>query len=172
MTTYILANPIWQGDLVCLLLIVPKLTIIRIYEHYFVIIIIAVTPLSSIRTDSGNIEWADLLGSIKFSNYDFRLVWDWTKLSEKFYDRKEHETLVNTSSGVSEHSTATLENHLARATDIWRMALMLEDLEEYNEAEERFKEAVEICDRAFGMMSSHMPTIMHKHIQIIEEVVV
>ncbi|KAH9216671.1 heterokaryon incompatibility protein-domain-containing protein, partial [Leptodontidium sp. 2 PMI_412] len=172
LTLHTSANPIRQGDLICLLPGAPKPIIIRICEHHVVVIMIAATPPGSLRTESGHIGWAALLQSMKFSWHDFRLVWDWTKLLGKLHDREERETLVETNSGVPEHSTAVLEDHLAKATKIWSMALMLEDLEEYNEAEERFQEAIESCERAFGMECSHMPTSMNKHIQIAEEVVV
>lgn len=52
-------------------------------------------------------------------------------------DLGEYENLIRINDWMLEHSKTELEGHLDKATRIWNVALVLEDLEEYKGAEER-----------------------------------
>jgi hypothetical protein len=147
------AKPIRKGDLVCLLQGVPKPTIIRLCKDYFAVIRIAASPEDK-PTKSGDVEWSKLLRSITVFPRDFLLVWDWEK-SPGLQDLGEYETLIQTNNRVREHSKIELEGHLDKATRIWNVALVLEDLEEYEKAEQRLREAIGGYERAFGEEHPH-----------------
>ncbi|KAH6714388.1 heterokaryon incompatibility protein-domain-containing protein, partial [Leptodontidium sp. MPI-SDFR-AT-0119] len=131
------AKSIRDGDLICLLQGASKPAVIRLCKDHFAIIMIAATPLENIRMEEGYIEWPNLLQSAKTFTRDFLLFWDWENFPKKFQDPEEYEMLIRTNDWVSEHSKAHREGHLDKATRVWNVALILGDLEEYKEAEER-----------------------------------
>lgn len=91
------AKAIRDGDLICLLQGVSKPTIIRPRKDYFVIIMIAASPLENGSTESEYIWRPELFGR------DFLLVWDW-KNSLKSQDFGEYNGLVLKNDWVSEYS--------------------------------------------------------------------
>jgi hypothetical protein len=127
---------------ICLLQGASKPTIIRLCKDHFAIIVIAATPLS----ESGSLGQLELSKSITHFPRDFLLVWDWGKPLGESQDREEYETLIRTNDRVSKHSKTELEGHLEEATRTWNVALILGDLEEYQKAEERLREAIEGYD--------------------------
>jgi hypothetical protein len=146
------AKSIQEGDLVCLLRGAPKPMIIRLCKDYFTVIMIAAS-LDDLTRNS--IEWSEFLQSKTIFPRDFLLVWDWENSPEKLQDLREYETLIRINNWVSEHSKTELKGHLDKATRIWNVALILGDLEEYKEAEERLREAIKGYEIAFGEEHPH-----------------
>ena len=130
------AKSVRKGDIVCLLKGASKPTIIRLSGDYFVVIIIAATPL----IESEGFEQPELPKSIHFSR-DFLLVWDWEDPLEDLQDQEKYESRTKNSQ-VQDHSKAELGDHLDKVTRIWNVALVLADLKEYRKAEERLREAI------------------------------
>ncbi|KAF2187518.1 HET-domain-containing protein [Zopfia rhizophila CBS 207.26] len=155
------AKSIQHGDLVCLLQGAPKPAIIRICKDYFTVIMIAVTPPEIIRTESGSAQWPELLRGITSFPHDFLLVWDWESPSKKSQDRG-HEGPINTNSRVPEHLKMGLKVYWEKATILWNMAMILTDLAEYNGAEERLREVIEVWKSVFGKEHPLTLTCMNK----------
>jgi hypothetical protein len=128
------AKSIRERDIVCLLQGASKPTIIRLCKDHFAIIVIAVTPLKK----SGIFKQLELSKSITYFPRYFLLIWDWEQLLEESQDREESKNLVS----------------LDKATRIWNVALILGDLEEYEKAEKRLREAIEGYEIAFGKKQS------------------
>jgi ankyrin repeat protein len=137
------AKSVRNGDLVCLLQRASKPTIIRRCQDCFDIIMIAARPLEEIPVRRGYIKWTELLQSGILFTRDFILVWDWETSLGKFQHPERYDRVL-------EYSTE-LEGYLDKATRIWNVALILGDLEEYQEAEEKLKEAVKGYEIAFGI---------------------
>jgi ankyrin repeat protein len=148
------AKPIRDGDLICFLQGASKPTIIRLRKDHFVIIMIAASPLETGQTESEYSKWPKLFAR------DFLLVWDW-KNSSKLQDLGEYDALVRTNDWVSEHFKTGIGGYLNKATRTWNVALILDDIEEYEEAEERLREAIEGYETAFGQKYLHLPKSQH-----------
>jgi len=148
------AKPIRDGDLICFLQGASKPTIIRLRKDHFVIIMIAASPLETGQTESEYSKWPKLFAR------DFLLVWDW-KNSSKLQDLGEYDALVRTNDWVSEHFKTGIGGYLNKATRTWNVALILDDIEEYEEAEERLREAIEGYETAFGQKYLHLPKGQH-----------
>ncbi|OCL01779.1 hypothetical protein AOQ84DRAFT_328482, partial [Glonium stellatum] len=135
------AKSIRQGDLVCLLQGASKPSIIRTCKDNFTVIKIAVTPQQGVRTESGYVECQGLSPWMKSFPRDFLLVWNWEELVGNLTDQ------VDTP--VPEYLMTT-SNKAARLYDV---ALILGDLEEYEEARKRLQEATK----------SHKGTLTEEH---------
>jgi hypothetical protein len=85
-----------------------------------------------------NFKQLELSKSITYFPRYFLLIWDWEQLLEESKDREESKNLVS----------------LDKATRIWNVALILGDLEEYEKAEKRLREAIEGYEIAFGKKQS------------------
>jgi hypothetical protein len=121
------AKTIQKRDIVCLLQGASKPTVIRLYKNSFAIIIIAVTPLKG--SSSRELGFSEARKC--FFPRHFLLVWDWEQLPEETQNQEE-----------SNHWKSFDE-----ATRTWNVALILEDLEEYKEAERRIQEAIKVYER-------------------------
>ncbi|KAF4625123.1 hypothetical protein G7Y89_g13046 [Cudoniella acicularis] len=137
-TLHASAKSIREHDIVCLLQGALKPTIIRLCKDHFIVVVIAVTPLN----ESGSLRQLELSKSITHFPRNFLLVWDLEKPLGRLQDREEYETLIKTNSQVPEYSKIELEGYLEKPTRIWDVALVLGDLEEYKEAEEKLREAI------------------------------
>ncbi|KAH7371032.1 heterokaryon incompatibility protein-domain-containing protein [Pyrenochaeta sp. MPI-SDFR-AT-0127] len=144
------AKSIRAGDLVYLPQGAFRPIIIRICKDHFTVIMITATPPKDIRTHSGYVRWSELLRTVRPSPHDFLLIWDWNKTPEV---PEEYETLVDAGGQAQEHSKT--ERKVARLVD---MALILEDLKEYEELKESFQEAIKLNERAFGKKHVDMLT--------------
>jgi len=131
------AKHVQGGDIICLLQGAPKPMIIRPCKDYFTVIRIAAFPEDEL-TESRDIEWSKLLQLITALPRDFLLIWNWEDYLEKLQDPGEYEALVRTNNWVSEHSNTELGGYLDEATRKWNVAMILDDLEEYEKAEERY----------------------------------
>ena len=119
-----------EGDIVCLLQGASRPTIIRLYKDYFAIIVVAVVPLK----ESVSFQHQDPFQLIKRFPRDFPLVWDWEQLLIEIQDP---EKLSNW-------------NSFDQATITWNFALILEDLGDYEKAEEIIQEAIKGYEIEFG----------------------
>ena len=135
------AKPIQQGDLVCLLQGASKPIIIRTCKDNFTVIKIAVTLQQGVRTESGYVECQGLSPWMKSFPRDFLLVWNWEELVGNLRDR--------VATPVLEYLMTT-SNKAARLYDV---ALILGDLEEYEEARKRLQETIK----------SHEGTLTKEH---------
>lgn len=124
------AKSIQERDIVCLLRGASKPTIIRLYKDHFAIIVIAVTPLKESRSP----KQLELSKAITYFPRDFLLVWDWEQLLEESQDQEESKNWMS----------------FDQATKTWNVALILEDLEEYENAEKRLQEAIKGYEIVFG----------------------
>jgi ankyrin repeat protein len=127
------AKSVMEGDIVCLLQGASKLTIIRLCNDYCTIILIAATPPPTIRTWSESVEWSTFLPTTKSPTRTFHLVWDWENLPEELQGLGRYEET---------------ESCLNTATRSLSVALVLGDIGMYRRAEEKFREAMEVWERA------------------------
>ncbi|PQE30874.1 hypothetical protein CJF32_00011334 [Rutstroemia sp. NJR-2017a WRK4] len=144
------AKPIRDGDLICLLQGASKPTIIRLRKDHFVIIVIAASPLETGQTGDKYIKWPEVFPR------DFLLVWDW-EYFPKPQDLGEYDTLVRTNDWVSENSKTEVGGYLSKAARIWNVVMILDDLEEYEEGEERLREAIVGYEMAFVQEHLDLP---------------
>jgi ankyrin repeat protein len=144
---------IQKGDLICLLRGASKPIIVRPFQDYFAIVMIAATQ-EHIRSEDKCVDWPKLSLSQKSFTRDFLLVWDWENTLGKLQGQGEYETLLQTNNWMSKQSETELADDLAKATRTWNLALILGDSEEYEKSEERFREAVESYEIAFGAKNS------------------
>ncbi|RDW66848.1 hypothetical protein BP5796_09597 [Coleophoma crateriformis] len=134
------ANPIQDGDLICLLQEASKPMIIRPRKDHFEIIMIAPSLLETGKTKSEYVKWP------KLYIRDFLLVWDWKSSSSLQY--LEDDTTVRTIDWVSKHSNIKPAD-FEKATRIWNVAMIIDDIDRYGKAEEWLQEAIEGYEVAF-----------------------
>ena len=124
------AKSIRPGDLVCLLQGASKPTIVRAGTDHFTIIMIAAVPKHSAKLDAGRVG-GPLPPTAKSPPREFLMLWDW-----------ENSTGQSASSSINTlvpELTPTTPDE--EATRLFDLALILSDLEEYEEAGRRFQEA-------------------------------
>ena len=131
------AKPIHEHDVICLLHGASKPTIIRLCKDHFAVIIIAATPLNW----SGGSGWLQSSKSKAQFLRDFRLVWNWEIPQEKSHDREEHEILTMRYSQAPKYPEAKFGHYLAEANVLWNDIAILDDLGEYQKANQRLLEA-------------------------------
>ena len=124
------AKHIQNGDLVCLLQGASKPTIIRTRKDHFAVIVIAVTPRQGVQTESRYVERQESLPSMESFSREFLLVWNWDESNE---------TLAEINTLVPEY----LMTDSNKITSLYNMALILQDVEEYEEAGMRLQEIIE-----------------------------
>ena len=149
------AKSVQDGDIVCLLQGASMPTIIRLYEDHFAVIMIAAAFPEAMGTKSDSDRWPDF-------SHDFPLVWNWEKASDRLQDQEEYESLIEANRRVPERSQKELEDYIRKATRLSTVALILEDLEEYKEAEKRLKEAIEGYKRELGKEHLHTLKLIDK----------
>ncbi|KAL5328321.1 hypothetical protein ACEPPN_001820 [Leptodophora sp. 'Broadleaf-Isolate-01'] len=128
------AKPIQERDVICLLHGASKPTIIRLCKDHFAVIVIAATPLN------GSDSFGRSQSTTQFLR-DFLLVWDWEKPLGKSQDQEEYEALIKAHSQALEYSKAGFGDYLGEATRMWNDIMILDDLGEYENAEERLLKA-------------------------------
>jgi ankyrin repeat protein len=70
---------------------------------------------------------------------DFLLVWDWETPQGKPQDQKEYKTLTKTYGQALEYSKPEFGDYLDEATRLWNDITILDDLGEYEKADERLE---------------------------------
>jgi ankyrin repeat protein len=88
---------------------------------------------------------------------DFLLVWDWEKPLGESLDQEEYGTLTKTNSQALEYSKAEFGGPLDKATRLWNTVMILDDLKEYEKADQRLPEARSGYVTAFG--KEHLPRL-------------
>ncbi|KAL8403138.1 hypothetical protein RB594_008411 [Gaeumannomyces avenae] len=140
------AQPILEGDAVCLLQGASKPTIVRPRDCYSAIIIIA-APLTV--TDS---ESPDHLRRIT-SPIDFVLIWDWDASQRKPQDRG-CESFISRPGGPQGLWTEW-QGYLDKATRLWNFGVLLNGMERYEDAGENLQKAVEVYGTALRSIGDH-----------------
>jgi ankyrin repeat protein len=142
-TTQASAKSIQDGDIICFLEGASNPSIIRpCYDYFDIIIIAAKIPGNMVVRDKHSIA------------RDFLLSWDWENLG-KIQCQKRYKDLLPKNERLLENS-ANLQSMLDKATRIWDIALILEEVQEYEKAEEMRAEAIERYEGAFGVESNAM----------------
>lgn len=140
------AKPIQNGDLICILQGTSKPIIIRPHKDCFTIISIAINP-ENIRIENGDIEWLEVLQSIKQFNRDFLLVWDWGNPTGEL---KYQQLYKNSAKPYSQPPD------LDEATRTWDVGLVLEDSGDNEKADERLGEAIHGYEMVFNKKHSKL----------------
>jgi len=136
------AKPIQERDIICLLHGASKPTIVRLCKDHFAVVVMAVTPLD----ESGSFGWPE---TSQFSR-DFLLIWDWEKPLGESQDQDEYKTLTRIYSQVPKYSKAGCGNYVDDAIILWNDIMILDDLGEHKNADERLLEARNGYVAAFG----------------------
>jgi hypothetical protein len=144
------AQPIQSGDIICLLQGASKPTVIRLRKEYFIVIMIAASPLENGQTES------EIQGRELFDR-DFLLVWDWKNSRTSQYISKDESALVQKNDWVLEYSKTKVADDLNKVARMWNVVMILDDLQEYEEAEERLPEAISRLETAFEKAHLHLP---------------
>jgi tetratricopeptide (TPR) repeat protein len=152
------AKPARKGDIVCLLEGALKPTIIRTCKDHFTVISIAATPPEEIRwAGQGNpmepLDWPALLSLFEVFGRDFRLIWDWEGSSGDIQNRKESESTIK-----EPDQSIGLEDDLERMNRLLNVAQILEDVKDYEGAENRYQEAIKGYKKAVG--ETHPQTLI------------
>jgi tetratricopeptide (TPR) repeat protein len=149
------AAAIQEGDLVCLLRGSSKPTIVRLLDDYCVVVAITVTPPARIQTESGYIQWSEILPSIAVFPHDFLLVWDWEESPGQPEGAEGHRSFAK--SQRRKRLSTQSDDDLEEATRLRNVGLILEHLGKYWGAGERLKRAL----RAFETVSGedHLDTL-------------
>ncbi|KAE8370258.1 hypothetical protein BDV27DRAFT_170865 [Aspergillus caelatus] len=134
-----LAKPVQVGDLICQLSGAAKPTIIRLCHYHFSIIMIA-APLE-LRWSKDNV----LL--------DLSLSWDWQAPQRELSDQEVDRRSLN--SRLSWYSCDPNARCSDEADILWRIAIILEEAEEYGIAADKFQQALSRYEETFGTKHPH-----------------
>ncbi|KAF9775393.1 hypothetical protein IL306_006504 [Fusarium sp. DS 682] len=148
-TLQALATSVQIGDAVCLLQGASRPTIVRLYDDYWAIIRIAVSPTDDLRVTSGDIKLPEL-------TTDFLLVWDWDMYPDKLQDRKDYEW-YESNRGIMRSKTEW-EDYLDKATRLHNVGLVLQDMTRQEEAMEKSRKAQGVFEKALRSMGSQKLT--------------
>jgi len=97
----------------------------------------------------------DYVECLKFFPRDFLLFWDWGN-SPELQELGEYKPLVWTNDRMLEHSKTDEEGYLKKVARIWNVTLILDDIEEYKEADRRVQEAIAAYETASGQDYVHV----------------
>lgn len=142
------AIPIRKDDLICLLQGTSKPMIIRLYNGYFRIVMIAAVPLEVTETYVQKIYNSTENSPSTTFTRDFSLVWDWEPTSELKLDPGNYENLIQTSEWGS--SETGLKSQMRNAMRLWSFTRILEDIGEEQRASKMRQKAAEAYERALG----------------------
>lgn len=154
------AIPIREGDLICLIRGASKPTIVRLCKDYFIVVAITATPTEDILSTDRVVKWQELIGSITTFRPDFLLVWNWEDSPGKSQNEEDYASLIK-SRGLKISQT-DMEDEPNKMTRLWNVALVLEDSENYGEAEEKLQLVVEGCERTLGKGHPHTLAAMNR----------
>ncbi|KAF5872490.1 putative het-domain-containing protein [Botrytis fragariae] len=131
------AKPIQEHDIICLIYGASKPTIIRLCHDHYIVIVIAATPLNVLT----RYDWPQVSQSKTQFLRDFLLIWDWENSYEVLQDQEGYRTLTKTYSQTIVFPIVESRGYLHEATRLWNNIAILEDLKEYEKADERLLEA-------------------------------
>jgi hypothetical protein len=128
------AKQIMEGDAICLFQGASRPTIIRFNEDYGAVILITVTPPQTIQARSEDIRWLGCLqNNDRLCPRNLRCIWDWSKLPG--------ETL-------NQGDDKDVRSCLELIKETWNSALVFGDLEDYEQGERKFHEAMKYYEMA------------------------
>ncbi|KAK3338111.1 heterokaryon incompatibility protein-domain-containing protein [Neurospora tetraspora] len=145
-----------KGDVVCLLQGASRPTILRPYNDYWAVIMIAVSPAGDPQATTGDIKWSELLQSITVFPHNFLLIWDWDIDPNKQQDKNNHDYFAS----IPEHSKTGLEGCLNAATRIRNVRLALQEVKQYGVAVKNLREETAVLERALRSMSNLKKTCL------------
>jgi hypothetical protein len=122
------ATSIQVGDLVCLLRGASKPSIVRLWQDYFTLIVVAVTFPEETQQKHEVIQWPITRLFERMPGRNFLIVWDWVKSPVRRQVPRQFETWIRTRNWGLEQSHVGTEDHLARVTRKWDVVLILGDL--------------------------------------------
>ncbi|KAL5328184.1 hypothetical protein ACEPPN_001680 [Leptodophora sp. 'Broadleaf-Isolate-01'] len=156
------AQSIHERDIVCILYGALKPSIIRLRKDRFSIVAIAATPLD----DSNALRWPEISESITQLSRELLLVWDWEDSQGNLENQEEYETLTKAFCQARAYSEGESGDHLHEATKVWNDIMILDDLGEHENADDRIREARDSYMTAFkkeispGMLSANGRTLL------------
>lgn len=149
------AASVQEGDLVCLLRGSSKPTIVRLLDDYCAVVAITVTPPARIQTESGYIQWSEILSSIVVFPHDFLFVWDWEESPGGMGGREAYSSFAK--SRLPRRPSMQMEDSLEEAARLRNVGLVLEDLGKFWGAGERLQQAIKAFETASG--EDHLDTL-------------
>ncbi|KAH6855416.1 ankyrin repeat-containing domain protein [Chaetomium sp. MPI-CAGE-AT-0009] len=129
------ANPICQGDAVCLLQGATKPTIARFQDAYAIIIMIT-APL-----EEPDQKWSELLQSIPAFPTEFVMIWDWDVPQHESWGQ-DYESLI-TSRGGPQRPWTESQDYFVKAIRLWNFGLLLSGIEGCADSKVYLQDAVE-----------------------------
>ncbi|KAH6725051.1 hypothetical protein BKA61DRAFT_42502 [Leptodontidium sp. MPI-SDFR-AT-0119] len=156
------AQSIHERDIVCILYGALKPSIIRLRKDRFSIVAIAATPLD----DNNDLRWPEISESMKQFSRELLLVWDWEDSQGNLENPEEYKTLTKAFCQARAYLEGESGDHLHEATKVWNDIMILDDLGEHQNADDRIREARDSYMTAFkkenspGMLSANGRTLL------------
>ncbi|KFA51330.1 hypothetical protein S40293_04426 [Stachybotrys chartarum IBT 40293] len=144
------AKSVQVGDALCLLQGASKPTIIRLYNDYWAVIIIAAPPTDDVGDKAGDIKWSKLLQLVTVFPHGFLLVWDWDIHPDNPQKGEDYDYFM--SNRVPKCPKTELEDCLDKAARLQDVRLVLQEMERYEVAVKNLQKAIEIFERALRSM--------------------
>lgn len=149
------AASVKEGDLVCLLRGSTKPTIVRLLDDYCVVVAITVTPPARIQTETGYVQWSEILSSMAIFPHEFLLLWDWEESLGDLEKREAHRSYAK--SRLAKRLSTHLEDGVEEATRLRNVGLMLDELGKYWGAGGNLQRAIKTLKIASG--EDHLDTL-------------
>ncbi|KAK3290286.1 ankyrin repeat-containing domain protein [Chaetomium fimeti] len=130
------ANPIRVKDAVCILQGSTMPTIVRFHEGGYSTIIMITASLG--EPDQ---RWSELIQSLPKSPTDFVMIWDWDAPQDGSQDQ-DYESLISSRGGPQRPWTES-QDYLVKAIRLWNFGILLNGVEDYPDAGEHLRNAVE-----------------------------
>ncbi|KAH6692764.1 heterokaryon incompatibility protein-domain-containing protein, partial [Leptodontidium sp. MPI-SDFR-AT-0119] len=156
------AQSIHERDIVCILYGASKPSIIRLRKDHFSIVAIAATP----SNDSNALRWPEIFESMTEFSRELSLVWDWEDSQGNLENQEEYKTLTKAFSQARAYSEGDSGDHIQEATKVWNDIMILDDLGEHQNGDDRIREARDSYATAFkkenspGMLSANARTLL------------
>ncbi|WPJ64063.1 hypothetical protein SMAC4_13733 [Sordaria macrospora] len=142
---------IQTGDVICLLQGASRPTILRPYDDYWAVIMIAVSPAGDSQATT-----RDIKQSITVFPHNFLLIWDWDIDPNKQQDKNSHDYFTS----IPEHSKTGLEGCLNAATRIRNVRLVLQEEKQYGVAVKNLREETAVLERVLRSISNLKKTCL------------
>lgn len=150
------ANPIMNGDLVCLLEGCSRPTIIRVLEDISFIITIAPSPPNHLlKGHRDSFDWLRYMRWKNLPTRDITLIWDWVPSRATLHTSETYRDWVQSRNWSLSNSNTEVEDLLDEAARLWNCAFMLADGRTYKGIGKRLQDAIVSYDKAFRSQSRH-----------------
>lgn len=144
------AEPVEEGDVVCLLQGATLPTIIRIHNDYWIIILIAAASPESLQAAVSD-DKPELLRPQTVFPHEFLLVWHWDMHLDESWIGNEYESLMGHL--VPKDPKAGLQNDCEKITRLWNSAVAMRDAER-SRGEENLQKAIEVLEQVLRNMET------------------